>query len=742
MVGVNGVLSVLGKGVWYSSMWDCGFVPIKVLSELLTIAFLLFQKIHPKLLRSLYHTLISSMASNPDVIGADAGDLELEAMRKDDCSWHPCQVHFSPDDAALVIEYGNNGSQDTLVSEKEALMRIRVRSLPLQDGDCIHIKPGEHVVVNRNSQPEGGFFDAEVEKVLRVRHSKRTQCRCTFMIRWLHQDLNGGSLTVPSSSVMRLANKSINNHPTISAFMDEMLLCNSNFSSMSPQLTVVNAIDLEFHDLLEKQIEGIRNSVHCSKKKIRNEILGLEANTNEQIKGTDIFVPDVREPEQISTDMSHLRRSNWSQEVSQIAEVNNSSSPVIPSPSTAELPDNRSPLNPLAARAALASMMSKLPQSLEISLNEEERKGLTDEEGKALKSTILAHYSSSGIDDFFDKLSSETEVTTKPIKIVKKPLFSGHSKAEGSDFSTNVTHPRQDKMNPATGTRLTRATVKKVKGIPDDNIERSSRIDGNKLSTATNRRFTRSALCAEGERETVETISVVEKHMSTRCEEYITSDHKVKADGSHTSEDEKTLFTTPLPVAENDSKSNARRKILSKMEEGNKGIGIEGTTCTVDTKNSSNMRRLTRSMQNKEATNIKTGTTKESGDDEFPKNEALSGGTDGILDVKMLKTTKAINSPFSADISLSPAEGNKKRAMSGGAKTRENTDSKFINASVDLLLTEQRNKKRNMSGGASATQDSEGNVTSDGGRSYGSKKKSLDLKKQKVRSSPRFLSKT
>lgn len=661
------------------------------------------------------------MASNPDVIGADAGDLELEAMRKDDCSWHPCQVHFSPDDATLVIKYGNNGSQDTLLSEKEALMRIRVRSLPLQDDDCNHIKPGEHVVVNRSSQPEGGFFDAEVEKVQRVRHSKRMQCRCTFKIRWLQQDLNGGSLTVPSSSVMRLANKSINNHPTISAFMDEMLLSNSDFSSMSPQLTVVNAIDLEFHDLLEKQIEGIKNSVHCSKKKIRDEIMGLE---------------DVREPEiQISTDTSHLRRSNRSQEEPRRADVKNPSSPVIPSPSTEEVPDNRSPLNPLAARAALASMMSKLPQS---SLNEEERKGLTDEEGKVLKSSILARYSSSGIDDFFDKLSSETEVTTKPIRIAKKPLFSGHSKAEGSDFSKNITQPKQDKMNPATGTRLTRATVKKVKGIPDDNIERSSCVDGNKLSTATNRRFTRSALCNEGESVTIETTSVVEKHMPTRREEYITSDHKVKADGSHKSKEKKTLFTTPLPVAENDSKPNTRKKILSKMELGNKGIAIEGNTCTVDTKNSSNMRRLTRSMLNTEAANIKTGTTEEPGDDEFPKNEVLSGGTDGILDAKMLKTTKEVNLPFSADISLSPAEGNKKRAI----KTSEKTDSKFIDASVDLLLTEQRNKKRNTSGDASATQDSEGNVTSDGGHSYGSKKKSLDLKRHKVRSSPRFLSKT
>ncbi|XP_076890072.1 uncharacterized protein LOC143541041 [Bidens hawaiensis] len=49
---------------------------------------------------------------------------------------------------------------------------------------------------------------------------------------------------------------------------------------------------------------------------------------------------------------------------------------------------------------------------------------------------------------------------------------------------------------------------------------------------------------------------------------------------------------------------------------------------------------------------------------------------------------------------------------------------------VDELPTQENNK------------DSGGNVTSNGGRSYGSKKKSLNLDKQKVRSSPRFTSKS
>lgn len=74
-------------------------------------------------------------------------------------------LFFSPNGVGLVIKYENNDSEDILESEKEAMIRIRARSLPLQDDECTHIKPGDHVVVSQNAQSENGFFDAEVEKV-------------------------------------------------------------------------------------------------------------------------------------------------------------------------------------------------------------------------------------------------------------------------------------------------------------------------------------------------------------------------------------------------------------------------------------------------------------------------------------------------------------------------------------------------------------------------------------------------
>ncbi|CAI9297678.1 unnamed protein product [Lactuca saligna] len=439
------------------------------------------------------------MASNNDDIAAGAVNLELEAMRTDDCSWQPCEISFSPTGGGLVVKYEDNDSEDTLTSEKEALMRIRARSLPLQDDDCAHIKPGETVLVNRDSEPEGGFFDAKVEKVTRVRHSKRAKCRCSFMIRWLNKDVNGESLTVPSSSVMRLANKSINNHPTISAFIDAVQLSNSSDSDMSPQMDIVGDFDLDLHNLLEKQIEGIRNSVHGSKKRIRDEISMFE----------DVSKPNGRTLKvEISTEKSHSRRSTRSQK--QKGGPKKQESPVIPPPTTeVDLSDKKSPLNPLAARAALASLMSH--KSLEISVDVKETKTFT---------------------------SSETDYATKPEKIVKK-LFSPTTSSElleeeeEDDEDDDDDDDDDDKMNNTeTSTRSTRGKVQKVKV--------NGTVSGNKVSAGKKRR--RSAVGKKEETETIETTTV--KHTTT----------------FHVQKDKNTLFATSSPDNEVKNSIYGRRR--------------------------------------------------------------------------------------------------------------------------------------------------------------------------------------
>ncbi|MFS7905982.1 putative protein SAWADEE HOMEOdomain-containing protein [Helianthus anomalus] len=119
------------------------------------------------------------------------------------------------------------------------------------------------------------------------------------MIKWIQQDMNGESLKVPSSSVMRSSNKSITDHPTVAAFIDAVELNNSSFSCLSPPLNVVSDFDMDLHVMLEKQIEGIKNSVHDSKKRIRDEIFGFvdAVDIDEQVKESDISMPSVKEPE-------------------------------------------------------------------------------------------------------------------------------------------------------------------------------------------------------------------------------------------------------------------------------------------------------------------------------------------------------------------------------------------------------------------------------------------------------------
>ncbi|KAL4571718.1 hypothetical protein LXL04_018483 [Taraxacum kok-saghyz] len=425
------------------------------------------------------------MAANTDVIATGAVDLELEAKRKDS-SWQPCQVYFSSIGGGLIVKYEDNGSQDTLMSEKEALKRIRARSLPLQHDDCAQIKPGETVLVNRDSESElGSFFDAEVEKVVRVRHSKRANYRCSFKIRWLNQDANDGSLTVPSCSVMRLANKSIKNHPTISAFIESVQLSNSSDSDISPQMDIVSDFDLDLHNLLERQIEGIRNSVHGSKKRIRDEISVFE----------DISKPNGRTPNvEISTEKSRTRRSTRSQRSKK------QESPVIPPPIEENLSDKKSPLNPLAARAALASLMSH--KSLEKSIDLKETKTFK---------------------------SSETEYSPNPDKIVKK-LFSTSSSIDMLEDDDDDSDD-DDRMNDTE--TVTRSTLVKIQKVKVNGV-----ISDNKVST--NKRRTRSTINKEEE---IETIEVTTKKDTTY----------------HVQKDKNTLFATSSSNGVKNSSNGKRR---------------------------------------------------------------------------------------------------------------------------------------------------------------------------------------
>lgn len=110
-------------------------------------------------------------------------------------------------------------------------------------------------------------------QVVRVRHSKRVHCRCTFTIKWLHQDLEGETLTVPSSSIMKLATKSINVHPVVAVFLKSVKQMHSSCSSPSPTVLEETNSEMDLNYFLEKQIEEINSSANASKEGISEDIL-------------------------------------------------------------------------------------------------------------------------------------------------------------------------------------------------------------------------------------------------------------------------------------------------------------------------------------------------------------------------------------------------------------------------------------------------------------------------------------
>lgn len=109
----------------------------------------------------------------------------------------------------------------------------------------------------------------------------RVYCRCTFMIKWLHQDLKGQMVTVPSSSIMKLTGKNINVHPTVSAFLKSVKQTGLDSASSVPVMLEVEdfAVELDLNKFLEKQIEDINVSANEFRKEITIDILeGLKGN--------------------------------------------------------------------------------------------------------------------------------------------------------------------------------------------------------------------------------------------------------------------------------------------------------------------------------------------------------------------------------------------------------------------------------------------------------------------------------
>ncbi|OVA18324.1 hypothetical protein BVC80_1835g762 [Macleaya cordata] len=465
--------------------------------------------------------------------------LELEAMRKEDSSWHPCQVSFSSD-TGLIVDFGSQYSEDVLFTEEEALARLRFCSHTLQGDDCFHIKEGDHVLAIPKTQSKRLFFDAEVEKVYRVRHSKKIYCRCTFEIKWLCPKFKGGTVTVPSSSIMKMATNKIDSHPTVAAFLNFVRALNC--SSVSPFVSLVEdtVCETDLPIMLEQQIEEIIRLADTPRKVCGEENLF-------ELKRVD-FEAQGQQRRTIKSQASSLHdkvlheNNNCGRSTrSQISGKN----PPQPIPEAEEF--TRAHLSPLGARAALASLVHELPQKPELSICHVEQEDFFNES----QNTIEKHASAAFLDVTrtldFDACIEETvsmkndlpstekthpaQVTlrqtkiTKPLTFDKKTASNKSSQGKGSlemliiqekpaqmlddreDERSNIagvkthltTSATDQKLNhPMEATRLTHSMVQKGNINLNNDVELKSPTEGTKLSNPTHTtRLTRSALQKE-----------------------------------------------------------------------------------------------------------------------------------------------------------------------------------------------------------------------------------------------------
>ncbi|KAK3031714.1 hypothetical protein RJ639_035300 [Escallonia herrerae] len=601
--------------------------------------------------------------------------VELEAMRKHDSSWHPCRVSLSPSGIGLIVDYGTNDMEDIIVNRKEAVRHIRIRSLPLQSDDCSRIEQGEHVLATQKSESKSLFFDAEVEKVLKVRPSKRVHCRCTFMVKWLHQDTTE-ILTIPSSSIMKQVTKSIDIHPTVSAFFDTLTTLSFSISPL-PTLAKDMECEIDLRELLEKQIEEITNSADASKKTSAEDILlGFE---------------DIK----VLSDQNRSKRCTHSGNRMQKEMGFTDLPPITPSLGE-ELPDSKSPLNPLADRAALASLMSKLTHNIEFSMFHEDKcfsylSDITSTNPVAMgpsnrnspcNSFVLNNLSMS------ERLSSKTEAASVPFACkadgVFKSLFStggvqgktqlvdashdltktenNFKTVEVTNSSAHCTCPIEQKK-----TRLTCEAVRRATRIPNDDIETKICVEERNLTSK--RRLTRSKAHKEEEKRFDEIEDLREENVLANCGESYVSNQNLSSVDSYVMKDKKI----------------------------NKSHGIRRKTYSAELDNPNKTRRLTSSAIH------------------LPRGNETSEAVQGFENKRSFQDVRS--DMLANNVSI--------------LEIKEQSSSTLDDAEVDISPTAGWDKKRKISAVVIATQKAKGSVD-------GQKRKSTSERKQELRSSPRL----
>lgn len=351
---------------------------------------------------------------------------------------------------------------------------------------------------------------------------------------------------------------------------------------------------------------------------------------------------------------NHLKRTTRSAKNLQIGMEAKDPSPPAPSIQE-ELSKCRPPLNPLAARAAFASLMSKMPQiATSVPLKPE-----TNKDGNSPISTISA----SGNTQFMVTGASSIRLAKE------KGTGSNTSQLPDSRASFACTVSKTKVSQPPKVTRLTCSAIKKGAGIPDGSCHEQ------KLQPSTSpKRFTCLSVCKAKEPQDVEAKHIMEEHKSGK--------HSVRDYSEHIIAD----FAVPERSALEDEKFATSRNdfvvellpthdmnTLRQKEECNKMHEVERNRL----RNSTSRSRFTRSAVHVENGIKSMKATQGLEADMLGRNTKLNSFEGNVAGAKssVLETTDWSSSPLEAEGDSPHIEENPNGGkMSSVVKATEKTE--------------------------------------------------------------------
>ncbi|KAL0375197.1 UNVERIFIED_CONTAM: hypothetical protein Sradi_3435400 [Sesamum radiatum] len=396
----------------------------------------------------------------------------------------------SSEGLGLIVKYGDNIMEERITNKDGVLARVRVRSMPLQGDECSSLQRGDHVLATHHPHSKGVFCDARVEEAL-----------------------EDEVLTVPASAIMKLATRSINLHPTISTFFS--MLESSNGLDTLPHSRISDSLnwEMDINLLLEKQIEEISNPTNFPQKKI----LDLKGQSPGRV--IDASVKDPCDTQTL---------------IKQSMETVLGNAAAIPSIKQ-EFTESKSPLSPLAARAALASLRSKFPQSAELSV-----KSNVDEEYITNKHSSVKLMSGSkhcvissvdlksNTDDVSVKVSATLGGKSPSYPSIMKALFPTSSAPQIVEFSnvssrvqvngTEKKNKNSDKITQPSGIRLTRAQSRRNSGMHE-----STQVTNTMETRSSKLRKLAHSTVDEAEKIEVNDSNLEDDNMQTKCDKLDTS---------------------------------------------------------------------------------------------------------------------------------------------------------------------------------------------------------------------------